>query len=188
MPHKYFLDTEFDEKPCSIELISIGIVDEKGNIFYSISNEFDYIECNDWVRENVLKQMYEEYLHQNRTNKKLFRHLPSSDPYPIETFNKHIGNTKAQIAKDLLLYIDDTKTEDLIEFWGYYADYDWVTLCWLYGRMIDLPTVFPKYCNDIRQLMDHHPDKKRLPDPVGEHNALEDAKWSLDMYNHLMEK
>ena len=28
---------------------------------------------------------------------------------------------------------------DSPEFWGYFADYDWVLFCWLFGRMVDLP-------------------------------------------------
>ena len=46
---KFFYDTEFNEgvsgnldKP-TIDLISIGIVDENGNEYYAISNEFDRI-------------------------------------------------------------------------------------------------------------------------------------------------
>lgn len=41
-----------------------------------------------------------------------------------------------------------------IKFHAYYADYDWVVFCWLFGRMIDLPKGFPMYCVDIKQIMD----------------------------------
>ena len=40
------------------------------------------------------------------------------------------------------------------EFWGYYASYDWVVLCWLYGTMMWLPDGRPMYCRDIKQLCD----------------------------------
>lgn len=42
------------------------------------------------------------------------------------------------------------------EFYAYYADYDWVVFCWLFGRMIDLPKGFPMYCKDLKQLVDEH--------------------------------
>jgi len=41
-----------------------------------------------------------------------------------------------------------------IEFYAYYADYDWVVFCWLFGRMIDLPTGFPMSCKDLKQMLD----------------------------------
>ena len=89
---KYFLDTEFIEgtqktffgetKP-TIDLISIGLVDEKGREFYAISkdfnlkeawNRYDLLEANTnknhslndvkvyWIRENVLKPIWLEYI------------------------------------------------------------------------------------------------------------------------------
>lgn len=45
------------------------------------------------------------------------------------------------------------------EFYAYYADYDWVVFCWLFGRMIDLPKGFPKYCIDLKQVMDEKANK-----------------------------
>jgi hypothetical protein len=87
---KYFFDTEFLEGTQSkrngkqtqptIDLISIGIVDENGREFYAISNEFNLKEAWNrydikkdlgkpqgiayekvyWIRENVLKPIFEE--------------------------------------------------------------------------------------------------------------------------------
>jgi hypothetical protein len=57
---KYFLDTEFIEQPCTIQLISIGLVAEDGREFYAISNEFDVNLASPWVMENVIKPMREE--------------------------------------------------------------------------------------------------------------------------------
>ena len=74
------------------------------------------------------------------------------------------------------------------EFWAYFADYDWVALCQLYGRMVDLPEGFPFYCNDIKQLMHEHQIKKhQLPfqDPSSEHNALADAEWNRSAYTAI---
>ena len=54
---KYFLDTEFIEKPGSIQLISIGIVDETGRTFYAENITFDERDANDWIVENVLENL-----------------------------------------------------------------------------------------------------------------------------------
>ena len=38
---RYFYDTEFIEDGTTIDLVSIGIVDEAGREFYAVSTEFD---------------------------------------------------------------------------------------------------------------------------------------------------
>ena len=51
---RYFFDTEFIEYPCTIDLISIGIVSEVGNHeLYLESNEVDWSKAHPWVLENV---------------------------------------------------------------------------------------------------------------------------------------
>jgi hypothetical protein len=150
---RYFLDTEFMEKPCTIGLISIGIVAEDGREFYAVSSEFNPNDANDWVKENVLK--------------------------PIAA-SGIIGKPLATIRQEVLDFIGGDKRP---EFWGYYADYDWVVFCWLFGRMIDLPKGWPMYCRDLKQWSDQLKAAK-LPDPIGEHNAIVDARWNRDLYDH----
>lgn len=71
------------------------------------------------------------------------------------------------------------------EFWAYYADYDWVALCQLYGRMIDLPKGWPMFCRDLKQLAVER-GNARLPKQIGaEHNALADALWNKDAHHFL---
>jgi len=98
------------------------------------------------------------------------------------------GNTKisSTIANDIVNFIGS----DRPEFWAYYASYDWVVLCQLYGTMMDLPKRWPKYCNDIQQ------EIKRLgisyldlPKMKGNlHNALDDAKDVKSIYNYIKDK
>lgn len=71
------------------------------------------------------------------------------------------------------------------EFWAYYADYDWVALCQLYGRMIDLPNGFPMYCNDLKQEMTRLGIDKAPIENEQEHNALADARWARDMHKWI---
>ncbi len=40
------------------------------------------------------------------------------------------------------------------EIWAYYADYDWVALCQIFGTMLELPDGWPMYCRDVKQLCD----------------------------------
>lgn len=71
------------------------------------------------------------------------------------------------------------------EFWAYYADYDWVALCQLYGTMMDLPKGWPMFCLDIKQTA-HMLGNPKLPEQErGHHNALEDAMWNRAVYQFL---
>ena len=152
---RYFLDTEFIENGKTIDLISIGIVDEQGREFYAIRSGFDGSKANQWVNENVLA--------------KLENDLPRY--------------TSEQIVDRLFVFMAGDKEP---EFWGYFADYDWVVFCQLFGTMMDLPKHFPMYCRDIKQLLDSC-GKVDVPKQTdGEHNALADAKWNKKTYDLLM--
>ena len=93
------------------------------------------------------------------------------------------------------------------EFYAYYADYDWVLFCSLFGTMMDLPKGFPMYCNDLKQTLDDKANilsvfqnekcptfekaieyitsSKPFPKQTNEHNALRDAKWNFELYKFL---
>lgn len=87
---------------------------------------------------------------------------------------------RADIASDIVSFVGEKP-----EFWAYYADYDWVVLCQLYGTMMDLPEGWPMYCRDIKQVCDEH-GNPRLPQPATvEHNALADAVWAKAAHEFL---
>jgi len=72
------------------------------------------------------------------------------------------------------------------EFWAYYADYDWVVLCQLFGTMMDLPKGWPMYCRDVKQLCDEAGNPELPKQTSGEHHALADAKWTRKAWDFLM--
>jgi len=79
-----------------------------------------------------------------------------------------------------------------IQIFGYFADYDWVLFCSLFGRMIDLPKGMPMFCMDLKQMMEERGLTKEwkqnnCPDPEKEHDALEDAIWNYKLYNKILE-
>lgn len=166
---RYFLDTEFIERPGSIQLISIGIVSEDGRTFYAENTSFDEREANDWVRDNVL-------------NKLRWWRSQGGAHLDICSNRVEVCGRLTLIRGSLLGFFG---SDPYPEFWGYYADYDWVIFCWIFGKMIDLPSGFPMYCKDLKQLLDES-GKDKIADPEGEHNALVDAFWNRDLFNHLM--
>jgi len=71
------------------------------------------------------------------------------------------------------------------EFWAYYADYDWVVLCQLFGTMMDLPKGWPMYCLDVKQLCDSLGNPKLPEQTSTEHHALADAIWTKQAWEFL---
>jgi len=222
---KYFFDTEFIEgfkKPLFgkrrhyIDLISIGIVAEDGREYYAISNEYNYNDADDWVKKNVIDRMYIDTVHGDRRN-----------ICDATNFHKFHGKSNKQIQFDIFHFVHENVikewddkfsfAEEIVksayehgeqdhEFYAYYADYDWVLFCSLFGRMIDLPVGFPMYCRDLKQSWDRFeqsgkvvllPDglfnsanvkhlSKAYPKQENKHNALDDARWNLKLFEFLI--
>jgi len=64
----------------------------------------------------------------------------------------------------------------LAEFWGDCCGFDFVVFTWIFGKMVDLPSGYPYYFNDIRPLI--NATKAEMPQQEsGLHNALADARW-----------
>jgi hypothetical protein len=54
---KYWIDTEFIERPYSIDLISLALVAEDGREFYAESSEVDWSRASDWTLQHVRPQL-----------------------------------------------------------------------------------------------------------------------------------
>lgn len=90
---------------------------------------------------------------------------------------------RSQIASELVEFMGKKP-----EIWAYYADYDWVVLCQLFGNMIDLPKGWPMYCRDVKQLCDSLGNPKLPKQESAEHDALADALWTKQAWEFLQEK
>lgn len=56
---KVFFDTEFTGLHKGTTLISIGCVAENGQEFYAELNDYDATQIDDWLKENVLANLYQ---------------------------------------------------------------------------------------------------------------------------------
>ena len=163
---KYFLDCEFLEDGKTVELISIGIVCEDGREYYSVNEDMpiERISEDEWMIDNILP------------------HLPvvfSTDSYRYELKGNDLTiRFPRQIKEDLLEFV----TGDNIEFWGYYPAYDWVCMCRLFGRMIDLPANWPKFAYDLRQWLNHKGLGHIRQPEEAPHHALYDARWEAGIH------
>lgn len=230
---KYYIDTEFIEgykpfrifgikipfvKPVfTIQLISIGIISEDGREYYAISEGYCFKDASDWVKKNVITPLYTSTVHGDQRN-----FFQDSD------FHEYFGKSNQKIAEEILDFINnepvkiikssntvqlsDQSAKDIRngytspEFYGYYADYDWVLFCSIFGTMMDLPKGFPMYCRDLKQMLDVKVESKSIewghnaenfdmlnhvktlpnyPKQENEHNALDDAKWNLKLHEFI---
>lgn len=160
---RYFFDTEFMDDGQTLELISLGVVSEDGTReLYCINAEMNLGRASSWVRENVLPR------------------LPK--------LSHSAWRCRADIRRALMEFLLDVngKRPGAIEMWSYYASYDWVVLCQLWGPMIHLPTNLPAHVMDVKQfaVMLDNP-KLPLIDQSKAHNALEDARWARTAWLEL---
>lgn len=146
------LDTEFIEDGKTIELLSIGMMREDGATYYAETDSAFFLK--EGTRAYVDPWILENVV-----------------PSLIGTYDSTI--TRAQIGEDIINFAGPHP-----EFWAWYADYDWVALCQLYGRMIDLPDTWPMYCKDFKQVSDQF--DLGISQQGSVHNALGDAQWLAD--------
>jgi hypothetical protein len=170
---KIFFDTEFIEDGKTIDLLSIGMVREDGEKLYLENSNAGWSRANTWVRENVLPKL--EAWEYKEPRGSFFEGPDWGAAHPL------CWMTPNSIKYRLVAFAGDDP-----EFWAYYADYDWVVLCQLFGKMVDLPHSWPKFCMDLKQLMVMQGDPKvrKLGDSVA-HNALMDAIWVKEIHDSL---
>jgi len=227
--------------PPTIDLISIGIVAEDGREYYAISKDFNLEEAwsrfdwkrkevHDgiagaykyyWIRENVLKpifmELYSKSVQDQTFVKKHYMYAGSGFSFGhFKALINHYGNSNKQIAEEVKSFCLPNRADceylcDLPTFYAYYADYDWVAFCWLFGKMMGLPSGFPMYCKDLKQVLDEKPleykvvtafkDDKYIggcdpyfdkweehveyPKQENEHNAIADARWNKKLHEFI---
>lgn len=148
---RFFYDCEFIEDGATIELVSIGVVDEDGREFYAVSSGFDPQRANDWVRKHVLEQ------------------LPSpSSP---------VWRNRTAIRAELLDFL--TAAPGKVELWAWMAAYDHVCLAQLWGDMRALDRRLPRFTHDLRQRWEDAGSPALPPAPRDQHDALADARHNL---------
>lgn len=151
---RFFYDCEFIEDGVTIDLVSIGIVDEAGREFYAVSTEFDPRRAGPWVRQNVLPQL-----------------PPTDDP---------AWRSRARIRADLSAFLGvGTSPRTDIELWAWIAAYDHVALAQLWGAMPALPRDIPRFTHELRQRWEDVGRPKLPPPPHNAHDALADARYNL---------
>lgn len=165
---RYFFDTEFRDEPEKFrcELVSIGILNEKGREYYGISNEFNLKAAKEqpWLKTHVIDKL--------------------DDPATWKSV--------AEIRQGVL---DMFEPAQKVELWARNGSHDNVLICQLFGGMGEFFDLLKKEKNidrvefrDINELKRSAGKNRfkmpRLPDAEA-HIAINDARNELQCYKFL---
>lgn len=180
---RYFYDCEFIEDGRTIDLISIGIVSSDGREYYAVNHEMpiERIKEHDWLVRNVVPSLpvtgrnsLDDYLKQSPS------HFPRPSLSMVDIDAKDTSvKPKFVIAnevRDFVLAVEDP------ELWAYYAAYDHVALCQLFGPMIAWPKGMPMWTHDLMQVWEQAGKPEKPTQGGNVHNALDDARWNQKLY------
>lgn len=173
---KMFFDTEFTGLHMDTTLISIGIVSEDGRKFYAEFLDYDESQCNDWITENVIKNLFLEFIPMNRkylTGNMIIQR--NGKQYELGDFGLFRGRCiseyewkredgKTTYCKGDCCFISDCLNHWLsqfgsIQFVSDVCHYDFVLLIDLItngGTALDLPENISAVCHDINQDIAQH--------------------------------
>ena len=140
---KLFFDTEFTGLRKTITLISLGIVAEDGRKFYAEFTDYSREQCDDWIKENVIDNLYLDGMGDGASS------TDENQPCILVRGNKEY--VKNELSDWLSRF-------DAVEFVSDVCHYDFVLLIDLFGTAFDLPKNANPACHDINQDIARHFD------------------------------
>ena len=182
---KIFFDTEFTGLHKNTTLISIGLVDDNNRCFYAEFTDYDESQCDDWIKENVIKNLK----HKGARDIHLKGYNPREDKTWVIGNKQEVYNA---LYEWLLIY-------DRMQLVSDVCHYDMVLLIDIFGTAWDIPSCLNPSCHDINQdianyyhISEMEAFDKGREDILTEHkktikgnkhNALYDAKVIKEIYN-----
>lgn len=197
-----YFDTEFTGLRKNTDLISIGLVNHKGDTFYAELNDFDENKCDDWIIDNV------------------YANLTYPETVKMDGRWTITGN-KEEVRNMLIEWLDTYVPNKAVQFVSDVSHYDFVLLVDLLSggkTAMELPSRVSPCCLDINQdiatsiyrNIPEGKDEKEFNEnfvPIAEafnisreqiaqdyvdgigdvkkHNALYDAKVIREIHRHL---
>ena len=175
MKKKIFFDTEFTGLHKNTTLISIGLVSDCGKTFYAEFNDYDHDQIDDWLNENIIKNLYFNGMYQKLDETK------GSIRYKSTTEN---------IRNKLTSWLEQFGD---VEIWSDCLSYDWVLFNHIWGHAFSIPKNVYYIPFDICTLfkikgVDPDINREEFTDyeTSSKHNALHDARVIKACYDKLM--
>lgn len=180
---KIFFDTEFTGLHKNTSLISIGLIDENGRSFYAEFTDYDKSQVNEWIENNVIKNLTHPTL-------------------SVSGNDWTITGVKPMIRTALNQWLEYYKDEQ-ITLVSDVCHYDMVLFIDIFGGAFDLPKNICSTCYDINQDIAKYynislakafdTNREELAENLGfelqkdmnKHNSLFDAKILQTIYKGL---
>lgn len=124
---KLFLDTEFTGLHQNTDLISIGLISEDNRTFYAESTDFDSVNLEEWIKENVVENL--RFNDENNLIK-----IDSTTKIWTDNYSIDLKQNIKKIAFELKLWLNQFES---VEIWSDCLAYDWVLFCELFGGALD---------------------------------------------------
>ncbi|AEO93390.1 Rnase H [Bacillus phage G] len=189
---RIYFDCEFTGLHQNTTMISIGLLADNGDYFYAEFNDYDRDQINDWLKDNVLANLF--FLKQVEERQLVFPKSMKVEKYLM------CGNTN-QVVERLKEWL--SKFEE-IEIWSDCLSYDWVLFNQLFGGALNIPKNIYYIPFDICTLFkmknvdpdisreefgkNHIREDNYFKSNVKKHNSLWDAYLIEACYNRLEEK
>lgn len=171
---RIFYDWEFVERGSQLPLqpVSVGMIREDGVELYAINEEsLSNVAKHPWLSVNV-----GPYLPMMSPNVGIIAWDENHPEY------QHVYSLD-QMVDHVRKFITETPNAEL---WADYGAYDHVVLCQLFGPMAELPAGIPMFTHELQQLWEDHGHPELPPQPWRAHHAMEDARWTRDAYNAIV--
>lgn len=191
-----YYDTEFLEDGKTIDLISIGMVRDDGVEYYAVNSDANWerVVKHPWLIRNVVPNLplrnrkgLDDWLAGDGRHE----HLPVPKSLlvgvALDVTDTRVKPRQviANEVRDFIVGTDPSGAIPHVNLWAWYAAYDHVALCQLWGPMIALPKGVPMYTHDLKQECDRLGNPAMPEQAEGEHNALADARHVRVMAEYL---
>jgi hypothetical protein len=182
---KVFFDTEFTGLHQETTLISIGCVVENGSTFYAELTDYDRVQCDEWILDNVISNLRSSSCLGNGG------HILSRGERGEIKEAEYIGNSK-YIAARLAEWLQSFGEQ--VEMWSDCLSYDWVLFNQLWGHAFNIPKCvyyIPFDICTVMKIKGVDPDVNReaysgMTEGGTKHNAMWDARVIKACYEKLM--
>ena len=149
-----FFDTEFTGLQKNTDLISIGVIADKGRgSFYAELNDYNQSVYKDnWIREHVIKNLLWNQF-ESMTSQSYWGERDVFSPSGSDLANVHVrmkGN-RDKVSTALMNWIEyiERDSSEIHQWVSDCSHYDMVLLIDLFGSALDFP--WSKVCHDINQ-------------------------------------
>lgn len=178
---KIFFDTEFTGLHQNTTLISIGMISESGEIFYGEFTDFDETQIDEWLKDNVIKNLLLGGMSNNTTK------------FNAKTKTTSVKGDKNYFKTAIEKWLNQFGE---VEMWSDCLSYDWILFNEIFGGALEIPKniyYIPFDICTLFKIKGIDPDISReefcgVKNTKQKHNSLFDAYVIKKCYKKLNEK